>query len=174
VPTVPLGAEVNLGIQTVSLVIILVGLRYAVMTHRAFAKGSENGAKLESTHKNLMTSAVVVSGLGAIVWMIPNLLLGWFYDTTGFGYGSGGYQSYFLIVGAYNAHWYLLVMMAGLGSITAILGVYLVLRMRWSKFPEVLKVQNYRAVMITTWSLWFVNILVGFLVFYYFAFLQTG
>jgi hypothetical protein len=174
VATVPLGAEVNLGIQTVSLVIILVGLRYAIMTHSAFAKGSEDGAKLESKHKNLMTSAVVVSGLGAVVWMIPNLVLGWFYDTTGFGYGSGGYQSYFLFGGVYNAHWYLLVLMAGLGSITAVLGVYLVLRMRWSRFPEALKVQNYRAVMITTWSLWFVNILVGFLVFYYFAFLQTG
>ncbi|HLQ06704.1 MAG TPA: hypothetical protein VK126_03015 [Nitrososphaerales archaeon] len=172
--TIPLGAEVNLGIQTVSLAIILVGLRFAVLTHRAFAKGSDDGAKLEAKHKNLMTSAVVVSGLGAIVWMIPNYFLGWFYGTTGLGYGSGGYQSYYVFAGVYLDHWYLMVLMAGLGSITAILGVYLVLRMRWSRFPEALKVQNYRAVMITTWSLWFVNILVGFLVFYFFAFLQTG
>jgi len=46
--------------------------------------------------------------------------------------------------------------------------------MRWSRFPERLKVQNYRRVMISTWSLWFVNILVGFVVFYYFVFVATG
>lgn len=145
-----------------------------MLTHAAFAQGKEEGAKLESKHKNLMTSAVIVSGLGTAVWMVPNFLLGWFYGPDGLGYGTGGYSSYFAFQGTYLPHWYLLVFMALVGIITAILGVYLVLRMRWGGFPEALKVQNYRAVMITTWSLWFINIVVGFVVFYFFAVLQTG
>ncbi len=56
----------------------------------------------------------------------------------------------------------------------AILGVYLVLRMRWSGFPESLKVKNFRAVMITTWSRWILDFLVGVLVFYLFALVGTG
>ena len=171
---VPLGAEVNLAIQLVSFALILVGLRYAILTHNAFAQGKEEGAKLESTHKKLMTSAVLVSGLGAAIWMVPNYFLGWSYDPNGFGYGTGGYQSYYLFQGIYNPHWYLLLFMTVVGTITAVLGVYLVLRMRWSRFPEALKVRNYRAVMITTWSLWFLNVIVGIFVFYYFAYLATG
>ncbi len=106
--------------------------------------------------------------------MVPNYFFGWFYSPDGLGYGSGGYQSYYLFQGVYNAHWYLMLFMARVGTITAFLGVYLVLRMRWSRFPEALKVQNYRAVMITTWSMWFLNVMVGFLVFYFFAYLATG
>ncbi len=172
--TVPLGAEINLIVQVVSLVLILVGLRYAILTHRAFAQGAENGIKLESKHKNLMTSAVIVSGLGALVWMVPNYFFGWSYGTQGLGYGSGGYPSYYVFVSVPNPHGLLILFMVTVGSITAFLGVYLVLRMRWSRFPERLKVQNYRAVMITTWSLWFVNIIVGFLVYYLFAYLAIG
>jgi hypothetical protein len=172
--TIPLGAEVNLGLQLVSFLLILVGLRYAIKTHRAYSGGKDDGAKFEGTHKNLMTTAVVISGLGAVIWMVPNLFFGWFYGTTGLGYGTGGYQSYFSFTGAYYEHWYLLALMAVIGTVTAVLGVYLVLRMRWSRFPERLKVQNYRAVMITTWSVWTVNMVVGALVFYFFAFLQTG
>ncbi len=173
---IPLGAELNLGIQVVSLTIILVGLRFAILTHNAYAQGKEEGAKMEWRHKNLMTSAVIVSGLGAVVWMIPNYLFGWYYDYTngGLDYGTGGYSSFYATAGNVNPHWYLIDFMVGIGSLTAFLGVYLVLRMRWSKFPERLKVQNFRRVMITTWSLWFVNIIIGFGVFYYFAYLVTG
>lgn len=164
----------NLGIQIIALAIILVGLRFAILTHNAFAQGKEDGIKLESKHKNLMTSAVIVSGLGAIIWMIPNFFFGWSYGTGGLGYGSLGYPSYFNYFGVSNPHWYLIDFMVGIGGVTSFLGVYLVLRMRWSGFPERLKVQNFRPVMITTWSLWFINIMVGFLVFYYFAYLATG
>jgi hypothetical protein len=178
--TIPLGSELNLALQLLSFLLILVGVRYAIRTHGAYAAGtpeaSERGQAFEKTHKNLMTSAVVVSGLGVLIWMLPNFLLGWFYDFTGnaLGYGSGGYLSYLQIQGAYLPHWYLIPLMVGVGSLTAVLGVYLVLRMRWSGFPKSLAVQNFRAVMITTWSLWVVNVFVGFLVFYYFAYLQTG
>lgn len=171
---VPLGAGLNLGIQVISLAIILTGLRYAILTHRAFAQGKEDGIKLEGRHKNLMTSAVIVSGLGALVWMIPNYFFGWNYGTSGLGYGTGGYPSYYSRFGTANPHWYLIDFMVGIGSVTSFLGVYLVLRMRWNRFPEALKVQNFRPVMITTWSLWFVNIMVGFLVFYYFAYVAIG
>jgi hypothetical protein len=172
--SIPLGAELNLGIQLIAFLLILLGVRYAILTHRAFSAGKEEGAKLESTHKNLMTSAVIVSGLGTIVWMLPNFLLGWFYGSNFMGYGTGGYASYFAYNGASYAHWYLIPLMVVIGSLTAVLGVYLVLRMRWSRFPEALKVQNFRAVMITTWSIWVVNVLIGLLVFYFFAYLQTG
>lgn len=173
-PTIPLGAELNLGIQLVAFLLILVGVRYAILTHRALAGGKEGGAKHESTHKNLMTFAVVVSGLGTIIWMLPNFLLGWIYGSNFMGYGTGGYSSYLEYGGSYYAHWYLIPLMVVIGSLTAVLGVYLVLRMRWSKFPGALKVQNFRAVMITTWSIWVLNVLIGLLVFYFFAYLGTG
>lgn len=171
---IPVGVVFNLATQVVSLGLILIGLRFAIKTHGAYAAGSEQAAKLEDVHKNFMTSAVIVSGLGVVIWMVPNFSLGWFYGTNFLGYGTGGYSSYFSIAGTYNSHWYLILLMVVIGSVTAFLGVYLVLRMRWSRFPESLKVQNFRRVMIVTWALWFLNILIGFLVFYYFAFLATG
>jgi hypothetical protein len=171
---VPLGATLNLGIQITALALILVGLRFAIRTHNAYAAEKEEGEKFEKTHKNLMTSAVIVSGLGVLIWMLPNFLLGWFYSSTGLGYGSGGYLSYLQFQGSYYPHWYLIPIMVGVGSLTAFLGVYLVLRMRWRRFPQSLAVQNFRRVMIPTWSLWFANILVGFLVFYFFAYVGTG
>jgi hypothetical protein len=172
--TIPFGAELNLGIQIVAFLLILVGVRYAILTHRFEAAGKEEGERFERVHKNLMTSAVVVSGIGTIIWMLPNLFLGWFYGSNFMGYGTGGVSSYLEYNGAYYAHSYLIVLMVAVGAVTAILGVYLVLRMRWSGFPAALKVQNYRAVMIATWILWVVNVLIGLLVFYFFAVLGTG
>jgi hypothetical protein len=179
VAAIPSGAELNLTLQLVAFGLILVGVRYAIKTHNAYAlgttEGGEKGQKSEKTHKNLMTFAVLVSGLGAVIWMVPNFLFGWYYDLGSFpGYGSGGYWSYFAQFGVYNPHWYLIPIMVVVGSLTAFLGVYLVLRMRWSRFPQRLAVQNFRPVMITTWSLWVVNVLVGILVFYFFAYLGTG
>lgn len=170
----PLGAVFNLSAQLVSLALILIGLRFAIRTHNAYASGSEDGAKYENVHKTLMTSAVIVSGLGVLAWMLPNFLLGWFYGPNFFGFGTGGYSSYFAIAGTYNSHWYLLALMVVIGPVTSVLGVYLVLRMRWTGFPERLKVQNFRPVMITTWSLWFVNIVIGVLVFYFYVVVGTG
>ncbi len=175
---IPLGAEINLGLQTVSLAIILAGFMFAIRTHKGYKMGTDEGnqagAKAEGSHKNLMTAAVLVSGVGALIWMVPNLLLGWFYNQGGLGYGSGGYLSYFQLAGALHPHWYLLLFMGVVGSLTAFLGVYLVLRMRWSGFPQRLAVKNFRAVMLTTWGLWFVNIIVGFVVFYFFVLAGTG
>ena len=178
-PAIPTGAELNLALQILAFVLILVGVRYAIKTHRSYAMGTEEGSKAgqgtEKVHKNLMTSAVIVSGIGTVVWMVPSLVLGWYYDVKNFpGYGSGGYLSYFQFSGAYLDHWYLVLFMAVLGSVTAFLGVYLVLRMRWSGFPQALAVQNFRPVMITTWSLWVVNFMVGILVFYFFVYLGSG
>lgn len=172
--SVPVGVVFNLSAQVVSLALILIGLRFAVRTHNAYSSGSEAGARYEEVHRNIMTSAVVVSGVGALGWMVPNFVFGWFYGPNFLGYGSGGYSSYFGLAGIYNPHWYLIMLMVVVGSVTAFLGVYLVLRMRWSRFPERLKVQNFRRVMITTWTLWIINIAVGFLVFYYFALAGTG
>ena len=172
--SIPLGAVFNLISQVVSLGLILIGLRFAIRTHNAYSSGSATGPRFESFHRNLMTSAVVVSGLGVVIWMVPNLILGWFYGPNFLGYGIGGYSSYFGIGGTYNPHWYLILLMAVVGSVTSFLGVYLVLRMRWSGFPERLKVQNFRRVMITTWGLWFFNIVIGFLVFYFFVYLGSG
>ena len=171
---VPLGVVFNMSCQVVSLALILVGLLFAMRTHRAYSTGADDGIKFEEVHRNLMTSAVFVSGLGVLVWMVPSFVLGWFYGSNLLGYGSGGYSSYFGIAGVYNPHWYLLLLMVVIGPLTAFLGVYLVLRMRWNRFPEALKVQNFRRVMITTWILWFVNIIIGFLVFYFFALVGTG
>ncbi len=175
---IPLGAELNLSLQIVALLVILFGLRYAVRTHNGYKagtdEGSQAGAKAETVHKNLMTSAVIISGLGAVIWMIPNFISGWFYSQGGIGYGSGGYTSYFEFSSSVYPHWYLILIMVAVGSVTAVLGVYLVLRMRWSRFPQALAVKNFRAVMITTWSMWFVNIMVGFLVFYFFVLVGSG
>jgi hypothetical protein len=149
------------------------------MTHNAYSSGTEEGSqkgqRTERTHKNLMTSAVLVSGVGVLIWMAPNLMFGWNYDLGSFpGYGTGGAQSYLTFGGAYLPHWYLIPVMAILGTVTAVLGVYLVLRMRWSGFPQALVIQNFRPVMITTWSLWVLNVLVGIAVFYFFAYVGTG
>lgn len=175
---IPLGAEINLGLQAVSLAIILTGLRFAIRTHNGYKAGTDEGnqagAMAEGSHKNLMTAAVLVSGAGVLTWMVPNFILGWFYNQGGLGYGSGGYVSYFEFAGSLYPHWYLLLFMVVVGSVTAFLGVYLVLRMRWSRFPQKLAVKNFRAVMITTWGLWFLNIIVGFLVFYFFALVGSG
>ncbi len=84
----------NLGLQIIALLLILVGLRYAIETHNAVKASSEDMPKHESVHKNLMTSAVIVSGLGAIIWMVPNFLLGWFYGSNPLGYGTGRYTGY--------------------------------------------------------------------------------
>ncbi|MFI5404815.1 MAG: hypothetical protein ACHQYR_03710, partial [Candidatus Gagatemarchaeaceae archaeon] len=99
VASIPVGAELNLGIQVISLAIILLGLRFAIKTHNAFAQDKEDGAKMEWRHKNLMTSAVILSGLGAVVWMIPNYVFGWFYTNAGLDYGTGGYPSYYTTFG---------------------------------------------------------------------------
>ncbi len=173
------GAELNLALQLVAFGLILVGIRYAILTHKGYASGTEEGSqkgqKSEKVHKNLMTSAVLVSGLGALIWMIPNFMFGWNYDFGSFpGYGSGGYLSYYSQLGTANPHSYLITIMVIVGSTTAFLGVYLVLRMRWSRFPQRLAVQNFRRVMILTWSLWVVNVFVGILVFYFFAYLVSG
>ncbi len=171
---VPLGSEINLGLQIIALILLLLGLSYAIKTHNGYAAKKDLAPKSESVHKNIMTVAVLVSGLGVIIWMVPNFILGWFYNRSGLGYGSGGYLSYFESNGTYYPHWYLIPIMVVVGTITAILGVYLVLRMRWKKFPQALAVQNFRAVMIFTWAIWFLNILLGFAVFYFFAYLGTA
>jgi uncharacterized membrane protein YozB (DUF420 family) len=101
--------------------------------------------------------------------MVPNFFLGWYYSSGGLGYGTGGYNSYFSFSGAYLPQWYLIGSMVVVGTITTVLGVYLVLRMRWSGFPKSLAVQNFRAVMMATWTLWLINFVVGLLVFYYFV-----
>jgi len=173
------GTVLNFVLQLLAFVLILFGVRYAIRTHNAYRlgtdEGNERGAKSEWVHKNLMTSAVLVSGLGVIIWMVPNFIAGWNYDYSSFpGYGTGGYPSYLTQFGTYNPHWYLIPIMVAVGSVTAFLGVYLVLRMRWSRFPQRLAVVNFRRVMITTWSLWVVNVLVGILVFYFFAYAGTG
>jgi len=171
---IPLGAVFNLTAQLASLGLILVGLGFAVRTHSAYATGSEQGLRYESIHRNLMTSAVFVSGLGTVIWMVPNFLLGWLYGSSFLGDGIGGYSSYFGFGGVANPHWYLILLMVVIGAMSAFLGVYLVLRMRWSRFPERLKVQNFRRVMIATWGLWLVNVAIGLLVFYFFVLAGTG
>ncbi len=173
--TIPIGSEFNLVMQIVAFALMLIGLRFAIRTHKAYAVQGKNAGKLETTHKNLMTTAVLVSGLGVLIWMAPSLILGWTYTPGGLGYGIGGYKSYFCCqTNFYLSHWYLLAAMFDLGTLSAIFGVYLVLRMRWSRFPKFLAVQDFRAVMIFTWVVWFLNVLIGFVVFYFFAFLQTA
>jgi hypothetical protein len=167
--TIPLVSELNLGLQIAALLLIVVGLRFAIRTHSAHSRGSADGSRSEAVHKNLMTAAVLVSGVGTVVWMVPNFFFGWFYQGGGLGYGSGGYASYFGQNGAYWPQWFLIPIMVIVGTATAVLGVYLVLRMRWSAFPKRLAIQNFRSVMIITWVLWLINVVVGLLVFYYFA-----
>ncbi len=171
--SIPIGAELNLVIQLIAFGLILVGLRFAVQTHKALAAGKEEGQKLETAHKNLMTTAVLLSGLGTVIWMVPSLILGWYYSPSkGLGFGTGGYTSYFYQFGSTSAllsQWYLIAAMATLGTVVAILGIYLVLRMRWSGFPQRLAVQNYRRLMIITWGLWALNLVIGLTVFYFFS-----
>jgi uncharacterized membrane protein YozB (DUF420 family) len=172
---VPLGAEVNLALQSLAVGLLVVGLWAALRTHRELHDAGRTGPPpSEWLHKNAMTAAVVVTGIGLVVWMVPNLLLGWYYSAHGLGYGSGGYASYFTAGGGPLPHSYLLWIHIPLGVLVVALGIYLVLRMRWSRFPARFAVQNFRAVMIATWILWMVNFVVGVAVFYYFAYAQTG
>lgn len=172
-PRIPLGSELNLGLQTLALLLLFIGLWFAFRTHREVAGGTSL-APSERFHQEIMTAAVLVSGLGLLLWMLPSLLDGWYYSTSGLGYGQGGYQSYFSYAGVPLKHASLLVVHILLGAISAVLGVYLLLRMRWKRFPKWLAVRNFRAVMVLTWSVWAVNVFVGYAVFYYFAYAQTG
>ncbi len=171
---IPLGATLNVGLQTATLVLLLLGLRYGVRTHRALQKGMESASVAEGIHMNLMTSAVAVSGVGLLVWMLPNFLLGWGYGTNLLGYGTGGYQSYLESSGVALPHAFLLILHILLGGIVAVLGALLVVRMRWGRVPRAPSIGIYRLVMVATWAMWFTNILVGYAIFYYFAILGTG
>ena len=163
-----------MGLQTATLVLLLIGLRYGVRTRRTMASRSGGTSSARRTHSNLMTGTVVLSGLGLLVWMLPNFVLGWGYGTGGLGYGTGGYESYLRYGGSLLPHWYLIVIHVILGTLAAIFGVYLVIRMRWRRFPRFLAIRNYRGLMIVTWGIWFVDILVGYAVFFFFALSQTG
>ncbi|MCI4318555.1 MAG: DUF420 domain-containing protein [Thermoplasmata archaeon] len=174
-PVTPPGAELNLALQGIAVGLLLVGLWAGIRTHREMrAPTPAAPPSSESLHKNVMTAAVGVSAMGVIVWMIPNLLSGWYYTSTGLGYGTGGYDSYFTLSGAALPHAYLLWIHIPLGALVLGLAVYLVVRMRWAKFPPRLAVRNFRALMIVTWVLWIVNFAIGLAVFYYFAYVQTG
>lgn len=170
----PLGALLNAAIQTATLALLLVGLGYGIRTRRKIPAGSGPVSPARRIHMNVMTAAVLLSGLGLLIWMLPNFLLGWGYGATGLGYGTGGYESYLQARGSLLPHWYLIVIHVILGSLAAVSGVYLVLRMRWRRFPRILAVRNYRALMIGTWAIWFADILVGYAIFYFFALGQTG
>lgn len=174
-PVIPPGAELNLGLQGTAVALLLVGLWAGIRTHRELHAPNPTGPPpSESLHKNVMTAAVGVSALGVAIWMLPNLLAGWYYSSKGLGYGSGGFDSYFTLGGAALPHAYLLWIHIPLGALVVALGVYLVLRMRWSRFPPRLAVRNFRALMVATWVLWMVNFAIGLAVFYYFAYAQTG
>lgn len=123
---------------------------------------------------NLMTAAVAVSGFGLLVWMLPNFLLGWGYGKGGLGYGTGGYASYLEYHGTLLPHWYLIVIHVALGSLVAFFGVYLILRMRWRRFPRSLAVRNYRTLMMATWVMWVVDIAIGYAILYFFVLAGTG
>ncbi len=123
---------------------------------------------------NVMTSAVALSGVSVLSWMLPNFILGWFYGSNLLGYGTGGVGSYFGDDGQAWPHGYLIAIHVCLGGIAAVLGAYLVLRMRWRRLPRFLAVRNYRAVMRFTWATWFLNVFVGYAVFYFFAFAHTA
>jgi hypothetical protein len=170
---IPLGSELNLGLQTVALLLLFLGLWFAVRTHREIAFGA-SPAPSERVHRELLTAAILVSGLGLLLWMLPNLLYGWYYSPSGLGYGQGGYQSYFAFAGIPLEHASLLLAHIVLGAVSAALGAYLLIRMRWKRFPKWLAVRNFRAVMVLTWCVWAINVFVGYAVFYYFAYAQTG
>ncbi len=170
----PLGATVNAGLQTLTLALLLLGLRYGVRTHRAIRDRAGTASALERTHMNLMTAAVGVSGVGLLVWMVPNFLLGWGYGPNPLGYGSGGYPSYLQYGGVPLPHAYLVILHVLLGSLVALLGGFLVVRMRWGPPFKSPSIGKYRIVMIATWALWFGNIFVGYAIFYYFVIRGTG
>ncbi len=123
---------------------------------------------------NLMTGAVALSGVGLVVWMLPNFLLGWGYGTGVLGYGTGGFQSYLGIGGHPLPHADLVILHVLLGTATAALGVLLVVRMRWGRSTEGPSIGNYRFVMVATWVMWFTNIFLGYAIFYYFVIQGTG
>ncbi|MCI4363020.1 MAG: hypothetical protein L3K13_01765 [Thermoplasmata archaeon] len=170
---IPLGSEINLGIQTVALIFLFVGLWFAFRTHRELRSGAAP-APSERIHREIMTAAILLSGIGLLLWMVPSLLDGWYYSTSGLGYGTGGSQSYFAYAGMPLKHASLLLVHIALGAISAALGVYLLVRMRWKRFPAWLAVRNFRAAMVVTWCVWAANVFVGYAVFYYFAYAQTG
>lgn len=172
--SIALGAALNVVLQTLTLVLLLVGLRYGIRTHRALLSGAESAARLERAHMNLMTAAVALSGIGLLVWMVPNFFFGWTYGTGLLGYGTGGYQSYLTYAGSALPHAVLVVVHVALGSVVAVLGLVLVVRMRWGRPARSASIGNYRYVMIATWAMWFVNIFVGYAIFYYFVLQGTG
>ncbi|MCI4323147.1 MAG: hypothetical protein L3K03_03870 [Thermoplasmata archaeon] len=171
-PPIPLGAELNLALQSGALALLSLGLVYGHRSHREFARGGP--VPSENVHKNIMTAAILLSGIGLVVWMIPSLLSGWYYTPGGLGYGTGGSGSYFSYGGTPLPDANLLMAHIVVGSIVAVAAVYLLLRMRWAGFPKRLAIQNFRWLMIGTWCLWVANTVLGYLVFYYFAYKQTG
>ncbi|MHB8567629.1 MAG: hypothetical protein ACYC7D_13385 [Nitrososphaerales archaeon] len=74
-------AQLNLGFQIIALVLLLIGLSCAVKIHKE--QESHSPQKSENAHKNIMTLAVIFSGLGTVIWTVPNFLLGFALLQTG-------------------------------------------------------------------------------------------
>jgi len=149
----------------------VIGFYFAYNARRQTGPMAERSGRSISFHMNFMTIAIVLAGIGLVLWMLPALLLGWNSSSGPIGYGTGGPSSYFGYGGVLYPQWYLLAAHIILGTIVAALAVYLLLRMRWPGFPRRLAVRNFRAVMLTTWVLWVANVAIGILVFYYFTYL---
>lgn len=173
-PPIPLGAELNLGLQLSAMALLIAGFYLAFHAHRRTGPAIDLPGRAIFLHMNVMTLAITLAGVGLLVWMLPNLLLGWYYAPSGLGYGQGGIQSYFELGSGLTPHWYVLVAHLALGLTVAALALYLLLRMRWPAFPRRLAVVNFRRWMQVTWLLWIVNVAIGLAVFYFFVWTGTG
>lgn len=76
-PAIPVGSEFNLLLQTVAVVLLISGLRYALKAYRIKKVNPESETKEEEAHGSLVKVAVILAIAGAAIWMVPNLLLGW-------------------------------------------------------------------------------------------------
>jgi hypothetical protein len=171
---IPIGSVLNLGLQTTAVLLLLISMPYAWKAYRAKQKDPNIEVPEEETHGKLVDVAIVAAVIGALVWMVPSIFLGWYYTPWGIGYGTGGYLSYFILGSGLLPHWYLIALHVPIGALSGILAVYLLLRMQVKNFPKRLMVKRYHAWMVFTFSIWLLNAAIGYAIFYYYVIAGIG
>lgn len=132
-------ADLNLLLHLVILVLIVTGFTFA-------------RRKRFEIHEKWMFSAIVLVAISFLVWMAPSYI-GNFHVIVSEAYSPG--------VIITNLH-------VILGTITGILVVYIIIRMKFD-LPQRFTVKRLKRLMRTTFTLWWLTFLIGlsFYIYYY-------
>jgi hypothetical protein len=97
--SVPLGAGMNLGLQLGGLDLLLAGFFFVDHVPRRTRPAEVKSRRAIALRRRLMTAAVALARVGSLAWMLPSLIADWYYGGLGLAWGSGGWESYFVLNG---------------------------------------------------------------------------